>query len=59
MISWQHCYRCDKNFDVPDVDFQGYRPNDAGEWCFQGAHTQNEEQVKQENWDANPGDLVY
>lgn len=59
-ISWQHCYRCDGDFGVPD-SYQRRRnaPYDVGEWCFQGEHTQDESLVEKENWDADPSDLVY
>lgn len=54
-ISWQHCYRCDGDFGVPGHYHRG--PDDVGEWCFQGEHTQDENLVKEELWDADPGDL--
>lgn len=56
-ISWEHCYRCDGDFGVPDHYRNG--PYDIGKWCFQGEHTQDEDLVKEEKWNADPYDLVY
>lgn len=58
-ISWQHCYRCDNDFDVPDCYYGRNRPYDSGKWCFEGEHTQDEAKIEEEEWNADPCDLVY
>jgi hypothetical protein len=49
----QHCYRCDGDFDLPDHYRGRNAPDDVGKWCFEGEHTQDEDVVKEEKWDAD------
>lgn len=58
-ISWQHCYRCDGDFGVPDYYRKKNGPYGVGEWCFQGEHTQDEALVEEEKWNADPSGLMY
>jgi hypothetical protein len=56
-VSWEHCYRCDGDFGIPD--FYRKSPYDVGEWCFQCEHTQDETLIEEEKWNADPSDLLY
>lgn len=50
--SWDHCERCDKDFNVSGFHYgERNAPEDEGEWCFVGEHTQDEEMVMDEEWE--------
>lgn len=45
--TWEHCSRCDKNFNVVGCV---RAIKDGGEWCYSGEHTQDQDAVLDEKW---------
>lgn len=48
---WKHCERCDKPFDMSELNRGRHNVPESGEWCLEGEHTQDEDLAKAKKWE--------